>query len=93
MTEEQTPQWAIWFDPEEKRPRTPHTKCPHCEALDTIVEVDQAVRFNTLKLSSNGATAVASTGSGDFDWYGWFCTACSNDNLAAPERFEILDWI
>jgi hypothetical protein len=84
--------WTIWFDPEQKRPRTPHTKCPKCGALDKIVEVDKAVRFNTLTLSSNGATATASTGQGDFEFDGWACTGCYADGLDAPADFEILDW-
>lgn len=84
--------WSIYFDPEERRPRTPHTQCPSCGTLDHIVEVDQAVRWNRLKLSSNGATATASTGDGDWDFYGWLCTSCMNSGFEAPEGFEILDW-
>ena len=84
--------WSIYFDPDEARPRTPHTQCPSCGTLDHIVEVDQAVRWNRLTLSSNGATATASTGDGDWDFYGWLCTSCMNSGFDAPEGFEILDW-
>ena len=86
------PQWSIFFDPQEKRPRTPHTQCPHCKALDTIHERDVAIRWNSLQLSSNGATAVASTGQSDFESDGWICAACFSTEMDAPEGFEILDW-
>lgn len=86
-------QWTIYFDPKQKRPRDAHTKCPHCGALDKIVEVDRAIRFNELSLSSNGATATAIIGDeGDWEFAHWFCTACASSDLASPNGFEILEW-
>lgn len=70
------------------------TVCPHCKAVGTIAEVDTAIRWNTLELSSNGATAVAHTGgNNDFEFTGWICTGCLSELITSPEGFEILDWI
>ncbi len=87
--------WII-YQPPRKSPTDfapgAQTQCPHCKALDTIAEVDRATRWNTLTLSSNGATATAMLGSGDWEGDGWICTACLADDLVPPDGFEILDW-
>lgn len=86
MSKERTKQWRIVTDKDGR-----HVECPHCKSLDTIVEVDQAIRFNTLNLDGDEVTArMGSTGDWDFDH--WFCTACMTDQLAAPDDFEIKEW-
>lgn len=69
-----------------------HTECPHCGALNKIVEQDSAIRWNTLG-SITPTGAIASTGdTGDFDFEQWYCTGCGSDAITEPEGFEIKDW-
>lgn len=69
-----------------------HTHCPACGVVDSIVEVDQAIRWNTIHLT-DAQSGTASTGNvGDYEFEGWACSACGADNLDAPVGFEITDW-
>lgn len=80
-------EWSVTTDEDGDH----HTECPHCGSVDSISEVDTAVRWNTLSLTGE-ATAVASTGDGDFEGDGWVCTSCDSLALSSPEGFEITSW-
>ena len=81
-----------------------HIKCPHCGGLDTIVEVDCAIRFNDLELNGESYLSGSSAGSaddviarmgeeGDWDFDHWLCESCCADNLQAPAGFKIEEWV
>ena len=72
-----------------------YVECPHCGAEDSIVEVDQTIRFNTLVFDGDDPMRPrADIGpDGDWDFDHWFCTACMSDELQAPIGFEIRDWL
>lgn len=71
-------------------------ECPHCTAHNTIVEVDQAIRFNELIFDerSEGQRPVAHMGpEGDWDFDHWYCESCGTDDLSSPVDFEIREWV
>lgn len=72
-----------------------HTECPNGHR-DGIVEVDSAIRWNTLRLTGE-ATAVADLGgTGDYDFESWTCKDClsvgDHSTLAEPDGFEVTSW-
>lgn len=83
------PEWIIELNEDDEY----QTRCPHCQAVNTIAEHDTAVRWNTLRLHDDGCSATASLdGSGDWESDGWICAECLSTALDAPEGFEILNW-
>lgn len=90
MSKESTKQWRIVTDEQGVR----RVECPHCKKLNTIVEVDSAIRFNTLEFADDDTNAVARMGeTGDWEFDHWFCKGCGSVMLAAPDNFVIDDWI
>lgn len=71
-----------------------HVQCPHCGSLGSIVEVDQAIRFNELVFDKGPMDPLGDMGgTGDWDYDHWFCTACMSDDLQAPVGFAIREWV
>lgn len=82
--------FVLVVDPD--NPGLVQTRCPHCSAMDSIVEVDKATRFNELTDLTPDGTCTASTGQGDYEFDHWFCTACESEQIAEPDGFKITSW-
>lgn len=71
-----------------------HTLCPtpRCKAVDSIVEVDRAVRWNRLDLSAYPLRVAATLGDdGYWDFDAWLCVSCQVE-VMEPDGFEIGSW-
>lgn len=75
--------------------------CPWCEATNEIVEVDKALRWNTINepVMVEGSEdnpiyqATASTdNNADYEGDGYLCRSCMNDKIHEPSNFEITEW-
>ena len=95
-----TPTWTIEVDHEGRK----RIKCPRCGGLDTIVEVDHAIRFNELELNGDSYLPGSSAGDaddviarmgeeGDWDFDHWYCQSCHADDLLSPVDFKIQEWV
>ena len=72
------------------------TECPHCGGVNTIVEVDSAIRFNELDFDdrSGGTRPLAHMGpEGDWDFDHWYCESCGSSDLSAPAQLDIREWV
>lgn len=82
-------QWSIVVIDEEA-----HTQCPHCQALDTIVEQDSAIRWNRLDLSNYPDEVIALCDDDGAEWgfEQWYCIKCGS-TPSGPDDFQIDDWV
>lgn len=70
----------------------PQLLCPSCQSTGTIVEVDEAIRFNTVRWLHSGSVVADMGERGDWEFKEWFCTECEA-TLDAPDDFAIGDWV
>jgi hypothetical protein len=71
-----------------------HWLCPHCDALDSIVEVDSCTRQNQLDLSyahDGELHAQGHLAQADFQTSHYACTSCQR-HLTLPDDLADVTW-
>lgn len=74
--------------------------CPWCDSIDSMCEVDQGVRWNSLnepEVEQHGdnvyyKASASIDGDNGFESSGYVCRDCCSEKINAPDNFEITDW-